>query len=141
MKVKLHLLIFPLAVVLSFSCKQTIQKVIEEHPDGTPKKIITYKGEKEIAEISYFLNGNTEIEGGYDANGERTGRWISWYENGKKWSICDYKNGLKHGENIVYYENGNKRYANFYMEGKPSGIWKYWDANGNLQKEINYSKK
>ena len=85
-------------------------------------------------------NGLIKTKGEY-AGGKRHGIWLSFYPEGNVWSECAYKNGVKEGQTITYYPNGNKRYEGFYTNDKESGIWKYWEENGKLSKEIDHDKK
>lgn len=67
------------------------------------------------------------------------GRAISWYRNGQKWAQYTYVNGKWHGPYTVWYENGQiKEEGNYQDTFVPVGLWRYWDKNGNLIKEINY---
>ena len=47
-------------------------------------------------------------------------------------------NGVNHGKTTTWHENGEKYYEGFYTEGERSGVWKFWDENGEFIKEINY---
>ena len=38
----------------------------------------------------------------------KTGKWMRWYESGKKKAERNYKDGLGHGKYINWYENGQK---------------------------------
>ena len=48
-----------------------------------------------------------------------------------------FVNGIREGEAIIYYENGNVKYQGFYVNGKECGIWKFYEENGELDKEVN----
>ena len=52
-------------------------------------------------------------------------------------STGTFVNGIREGEAIIYYENGNVKYQGFYVNGKECGIWKFYEENGELDKEVN----
>lgn len=103
-----------------------------------PKVIGIYRGNSKTGEVRYYEDGKKELEGSYNEKLEREGKWTYWFSDGKIWSECGYKNGLKHGKSTVYYENGQKRYEGNYHNDTTTGIWKFWNEQGSLIKEINY---
>lgn len=64
--------------------------------------------------INEQLN-NKLLYKGYVRNGKLHGKWQSWYQNGL---LCD---------------------SGKLVKGLPDGVWKYWDANGNLIALRSYS--
>ena len=60
----------------------------------------------------------------------RTGKWIWWYEDGKKKGEENYKDGLRHGESIYWYENGLKKSEFEFRDGKQHGKWSGWYESG-----------
>lgn len=137
MKTLLHLTIITFSF-LFFSCSQKKEIVESSYPNGSPKVVGVYKDELKIAEIKYYENGKKELEGFYNEKLERNGKWIYWFENGKIWSECEYKNGIKEGKSTVFFENGQKRYEGNYKNDSTIGVWKFWNEKGELVKEINY---
>jgi len=117
--------------------------------------------------IAYFENGLIQTDKwfypsgkkfalGFYKNGEKSGKWeyfeengtvklIERYKNGKEngnciWYFPDqklackgaYKNGLKTGKWKYYYENGNLKNVSHYSKGKKNGKWKFYHENGTL---------
>lgn len=82
-----------------------------------------------IKEKSYYLAGR------------RQGECQSFYPNGKLWSDDYFNAGLLDGSSTAYYDNGQKRYEGTYTKGKPSGIWKFYNAGGKLVRTVDYTKK
>lgn len=126
------------------SCIHKDKKVVEEtYTDGSPKVEKYYRGEgadKEmVKEVKYYPNKQKQVEGEYK-NDKRNGHWVYYYQNGNKWSEGSFADGLDDGKRTVYFENGNIRYIGFYDKGKKVDGWKFYDENGKLLKEINYSK-
>ncbi len=132
-------MIFVFFPFLFFSCSQKHEIVEATHPGGTPKVVGIYSGKIKTMEIKYYENGQKETEGCYTEKLERQGKWTAWFESGKIWSECEYKNGLKEGKSSVYYENGQKRYEGNYQNDTTIGLWKFWNESGTLLKEMNYS--
>jgi len=99
----------------------------------------------------YDSLGHLLLEGHFLA-GRLHGDNIGYYEDGKIQHRYRYKNGLKTGRNLEYYpsqqvkleekitnaasslksfsENGTPIFEKFYKEGKPTGFWKYFAADG-----------
>jgi len=63
----------------------------------------------------YFLNGKTATSGTYN-NGQKTGLWIKYRQNGVKESEIFYKNDKRHGVFTNYHSNGNVRNTGSYYE-------------------------
>ena len=56
---------------------------------------------------------------------------VKYHDNGKLSEVGFYKDGKREGECISYYENGEKELVGYFIQGKPTGIWMYWDKEGN----------
>lgn len=82
-------------------------------------------------EIIKYPSGQIQIIG-FSRSGLREGLWVSYYENGSKWSELYYSNGKRNGKTTAWYENGVKRFDGFYKDDKKFGVWSYWDEKGNL---------
>lgn len=83
----------------------------------------------------YHPNGALKMEGKHDENGLRTGLWISYYENGIKWSESYYIKGKKSGHSLSFFPNGAVRYVGEYLDDQKVGTWKFYDENGELTNE------
>ncbi|MBN4062538.1 MAG: hypothetical protein COA57_05925 [Flavobacteriales bacterium] len=135
-------IIFAIVTILLFSCAQKEEIIEQTWPDGAPKlvKVFAIDGEEKALakETEYYENGQIKIIGEYNSESQRTGQWHAYYEDAKPWSECEYRNGLKHGKNTVWFSNGHLRYEGKYENDKQAGIWKFWDENGALVKEVEY---
>ncbi len=89
----------------------------------------------------YHPNGALKIEGQYDMNSVRRGLWISYYENGLKWSESYYVNGIQDGHSLTFYPNGKIRYVGEYRQGERIGEWRFYDDAGNLTQTEDFSKE
>jgi len=112
---------------------------IEERSDDpsttTPQFQPTHKG---ADYQEFYEDGQLKIEGNYDANNQRHGIWVSYYDNGQKWSESVYQNGLKNGHSITFFPNGNVRYVGDYKEDKKTGVWTFYDESGEVTQEKTY---
>ena len=48
-------------------------------------------------------------------------------ENGTQVQQFEYSYYTSH---YTYYENGEKELVGYFIQGKPTGIWMYWDKEG-----------
>ena len=93
-------------------------------------------------------------------NGKRTGAWTWYFETGATKRMIAYQNGLFNGEVKSFYPEGQISASSFYemgtvnglavrwfangvkksegvvLNGKPTGLWKYWKEDGSLLLEI-----
>lgn len=86
-----------------------------------------------------------------------SGRWTSWYVNGRKGIVANYRNGEYDGVLTYYHDNGRKmsegrahglsqgwyrdgrlQYRRWNRHGKREGIEKEWYSNGRLRSRLNY---
>lgn len=61
-----------------------------------------------------------------------------YYENGQERYEVSIKNGQKHGNYFEYFPTGEIKIKGKYREGLMTGVWKYYDASGNLVKRERY---
>ena len=74
-----------------------------------------------------------------DSNGERTGLWKDCYwSNRNLWSEGNFVDGKKTGLWKYYYINGNLQWEGNFVDGKDTGLWKYYNREGQLNKLISY---
>ena len=83
-----------------------IEKFIENGKPVTGK-VYQFYGKKSNRKKVY--NGNV-------INGKMDGRWVDWYDNGKKYKIRNFKNGELDGLVTIWYDNGQMK-----MEGTYKG--------------------
>ncbi|MBW7867405.1 MAG: hypothetical protein H3C31_03660 [Brumimicrobium sp.] len=102
---------------------------------------LIYEGENGEYREWYPGRKQLKIEGRTNDNGDRVGIWKSYFENGSEQSVVVYENGLKEGIYIVRFPNNLIRYRGEYLHDEPIGIWKFYDEEGNLIEEKDYSKE
>jgi antitoxin component YwqK of YwqJK toxin-antitoxin module len=47
--------------------------------------------------------------------------------------------GKSDGKRTTYFENGKVRYEGFYKEDMRVGKWRFFDENGRMLQELDYS--
>jgi hypothetical protein len=87
------------------------------HENGQLKTIAkTINGIREIKR--YYENGNLESDEKIDGNGEQTGEWKFYYENGQLSMIGSYLDGKQHGKWKFYKETGELKATEYYINDK-----------------------
>jgi uncharacterized protein len=95
----------------------------------------------------YNQSGSLYSKGGFNNNGNREGKWVWYYDNGRTWVECEYLNGNIEGVNKSFtYQGFPKRTDNYaydlldgksyeyYPSGEPMEISTY--SNGKLNGEF-----
>jgi len=83
----------------------------------------------------FYKSGSLKIEGNFDDNEARNGLWVSYYEDGIKWSESFYVHGKKEGHSITFFPNGKVRYVGEYKDDVKTGLWRFYNESGELEKE------
>jgi antitoxin component YwqK of YwqJK toxin-antitoxin module len=139
------ILLFLIIVVLSSCGPKLEERIIESFPDGSPKRVQYFTEDPENSymarEILYYANGNKRMDGRYNQDKQKHGKWVYWREDGKVWSEGYFYEGKDDGMRKTWHENGTKHFQGRYDKGDRIGIWKFWDESGKLVKEIDYDKE
>jgi antitoxin component YwqK of YwqJK toxin-antitoxin module len=122
--------LYLLLAVLILSCAPKEQTAQEKKKDTSDLK--------PYSEV--YENGQTHIQGNL-LDDKRHGLWASYYLNGVKWSEDEYYEGQRNGKTISYYPSGLFRYKGTYIDDEPAGNWIFYDEEGKIQKEEDFSKK
>ncbi len=106
---------------------------------GTKKSEITYQnGQKRGYARIYFENGNIAEEGNWDVD-KWTGKYITYYSNGKYSYLWNYdQNGKRHGYQKYYYPDGKIKIEGEWENGKENGIIKEYFENGKIKAEKSF---
>ena len=94
-------------------------------------------GQKEGKWVWYWENGKKKQHYNFK-NGNFHGQVSNWYENGQKENELHYKNGLLEGSVIFWHKNGNKKAEGVWKNNLKNGLITEWYDNGNKQFEANY---
>ncbi len=87
----------------------------------------TYEENKLINLQAWDKEGNQTIKDG-------TGTAILFYPDGTPMSQVTYKDCLMDGEWKTWFENGKLESEFYFDNGNPTGIWKFWNPDGTLQR-------
>jgi len=83
----------------------------------------------------YYPSGILAAEGDYE-NGKRVGLWTLYSSNGGwKRGTVTYRNGERDGKYKSYYVSGKISYETNYDDGVQSGYTKSWHPNGQIMSE------
>ena len=123
-----RLLLIVLPLLLIVGCSKPISEETLIDKDG-----LKYHPEtKELYSGKVFKNrmgGKKEFEGSYK-DGDSTGIWTHWYENGQKNYEVTFKDGKKDGLWTSWYENGQKKSELKYNNGIVGLIY-YFSIQGD----------
>ena len=78
-------------------------------------------------------NNKKKVYVGNLRNGIKSGKWTTWYYNGRKGSEVTYKDGKK-GLRTGWYKNGRKEREVHYKDGDYDVI-RRWNEDGSVRKE------
>jgi antitoxin component YwqK of YwqJK toxin-antitoxin module len=127
--------ILTLFVLVLASCTPSLDDAEARDVGSTPdgKRVIFYfeKGtNNKIGERSFYPNSQqcyTELR---YKDSKRHGECYTFHDNGNKWSLNTYENGVLDGEYRAWYENGKIRIEGEYENGKETGEWIFYNENG-----------
>jgi antitoxin component YwqK of YwqJK toxin-antitoxin module len=93
------------------------------------KAVIRYKDNKTTDRFLFDKNGN-KFQEDINLDSNRTSKQsIWWHPNGQLWRIEMYYNGQKSGKWYEWFQNGNLLFEGEFKQGEKFGIWKYYNAN------------
>ena len=72
--------------------------------------------------------------------GKEHGVWKKFYASGQSEERREFDNGRKTGELVTWWENGNKKLQCFFVDDEFEGIYREWNKDGLLIKEMKYKK-
>jgi antitoxin component YwqK of YwqJK toxin-antitoxin module len=93
-----------------------------------------------VYQREYNEDGTLFKEGPLE-NQRRHGAWKSYYRDGTLWSENNYNHGAINGKTVTYFPNGKKRYEGYFNNASKTGIWKFWNEQGEFVKEVDMDKK
>lgn len=67
-----------------------------------------------------------------------SGSCITYFQNGEKKMLQNFKNGLENGVFKRWNENGNLIVEGNYLLGNRDGEWKFWRENGQIKSKVYY---
>jgi antitoxin component YwqK of YwqJK toxin-antitoxin module len=89
----------------------------------------------------WFLQINDHREEGTYFEGQRTGKWQSFYLNSDQLRFeGQYENGIKNGEFVFYYDNGQVKRRGYYLNNTRNALWEFFTENGERIITIEYQE-
>ncbi len=70
-------------------------------------------------------------------DGQRTGQWKGWHENGRQAWVSEYEEGRTR-RHAMWYPNGQMRFEGNYGESGPDGLHVSWREDGQKVSERSY---
>ncbi|MFA5574473.1 MAG: hypothetical protein WC994_05400 [Brumimicrobium sp.] len=107
---------------------------VKERPIIETKKplpLIQQTGDGRYTEW-YPGHNQIKMQGRINQNGERTGIWKYYSEQGVELSVTVYTNGEKDGHIVVKRPTGVLHYTGEYVMGKEVGEWRFYNEQGEL---------
>lgn len=69
-----------------------------------------------------------------------TGKVVILYKNGNIKYVENYRDGIKEGDYMNCYKTGSKKAEGKYISGRRTGVWVWYDENGEVSYAINYDE-
>jgi len=102
-----------------------------------------FKDEKKTINVGpwiiFYSNTVVNAEGTFDNNGQKTGEWKYYYDDGVLKEVSNYKGGKADGPAKVYHPNGAVRYVYAMADGNIQGEAKIYN-NAEVLETINQFK-
>jgi hypothetical protein len=73
------------------------------------------------------------------SEGLRHGASREWYEDKTERSYSEWWDGNKHGRFMLWFKNGKVHSEGAHRHGAPAGHWKYYNEDGSLRQEQKFS--
>jgi hypothetical protein len=90
--------------------------------------------------VFWYRNGKKQLEGEY-TKGKKTGTWVKWDERGVRITEGEFLYGKMHGRWTDWYVNGQKTLESHWVHGKRDGNWTWWSMQGDMQKVETYDHR
>ncbi|GAB3932636.1 toxin-antitoxin system YwqK family antitoxin [Larkinella terrae] len=98
-----------------------------------------YRDEKPFTGSLFRLNDHADTVFLYQyRNGREHGIQKVWYFKGRLQEVRLFNNGEKEGRHVGYWKNGKKRFEYLFERDLFNGIQKEWHANGRRFKHMQY---
>ncbi|MBN4061596.1 hypothetical protein JYU20_00175 [Bacteroidales bacterium AH-315-I05] len=94
-----------------------------------------YEDNEVIKLLTFHPNSQVESELNYKQR-EPIGKWYGWYETGE----LELEVKITNGPWLEYYKSGKKKVAGQSQNGRKNGVFKCFNEQGGLLKEITYEK-
>ena len=82
-------------------------------------------GDKQGKWVKYFDNGKVKYEGQFHL-GKPVGKFTYYYKKGGTKAVSEFSDNGSTADNITYHENGKKMAEGRFVNQKKEGVWKYY---------------
>lgn len=135
-----------LIIIIGSSCSKGDKEIVSYYENQKPKLIYYYKTENgikaKVFEQMYYENGKLKYEGAFK-NNNKSGEWKFFFEDGKKFALCDFtknQNGdnwqvYKFDNTILVSEKDKVKNIAFFSEG---GLALIRVGDKNIEKEYKF---
>jgi antitoxin component YwqK of YwqJK toxin-antitoxin module len=130
-----------LGLLLITACKQDCRVVKQTYDNLKEKEVFVYPDCSDTTYYrrqGFYKNGQMSSEG-YYRNGEKTGKFKSWAENGNQTADWEIVEGKEHGFIQCWYDDGEKKREATLDKGIENGHFKEWYENGKLTCEGDFA--
>lgn len=120
--------------LLFTACDSRCEKVIDKYNNQNKKVVHVYPDCEDSTIYTkkvFHENGNLSSIGEYK-NGQKSGNFKRWTEEGVLLESWGMHEGMEHGFVECWYPNGVKKREASLEYGLENGVWKDWDKDGNL---------
>lgn len=133
---------FALALLWSACSTPVEETVVQTWPEtGQPKEIHTELPDGAGTEVR-IMHGNGRIHmRGVLKEGERSGTWNTYREDGMPWSQVQYVNGQKDGLFRTWHPGGIPHIEGQHRSGNPHGDWHFYSTDGQLVQTEHYGSE
>ena len=108
--------------------------------NGEIKQKVSYNmGTTVDSFITYFQNGNPNLEEWKDSNGRTQGLFRVYHPNGQLSQLGHMNDDYLDDTCKTFFDNGQPRTIEYYKKRKKEGAWQYFSARGKLIKTEHYS--
>lgn len=109
----------------------------EQYENGSPfRKTFFRNGQKHGKDLMWYYNGRLMMKLDY-LNGVLSKR-TSWYNSGLLEVKSEYRNGKLNGIHLTWHENGRLKSKSFHKDGKTEGTITSWHQNGKVESIYRY---
>jgi antitoxin component YwqK of YwqJK toxin-antitoxin module/peroxiredoxin len=118
------------------------------YPNGQVRREGKMLGSDQIGEWTYWYDtGRLKAKGLYEKD-VQVGAWTYWHDNGNKEmeglyaaAVRDGKpeGSTREGRWHHFHRNGNPRAVGFFVRGRESGPWTFWNPDGQIAQQGDYS--
>ena len=104
---------------------------------GTPSTVVFCSGTHK--DVIQFYSNYTVRSTERLTHDQRNGQVFFYFPNGNPQVEASFKEGVEDGPYIVYRDNGIPYYQGQYANGRRTGIWEFYDEEGNLARTVDYT--